>query len=179
MSDTPDLPEDLARELRERIGGEMRRAAEEGEYDARKAALRGRDLGLVAYEWMTRGDVVACHFGETVITGVVTHARADLVTIQTGGGMIADINLAKAPAFKVASTPAPGGRGVDPIGAPGFRARLLEIEMAAAEVELWAIDTVGQIRGRIEAVAKDHVMLVGADATWYVPIASIDAVLTA
>ena len=92
--DGPDPLEALDQELRERVGGEFRRTAEEDEFAARKAALRGRDLAQVAYELLSRGDTIRVTIGSTSIRGVLTHARATLATLSPSEGPELHLNLA-------------------------------------------------------------------------------------
>lgn len=172
---TPSDPfEELDRELREAVSGEFRRTAEEDEYAARKAALRSRDLPQVAYELLSRGDAVRVIAGATSVRGVISHAHGTLATLTGADGAETHVNLAGPVVLEVVARSQSGGRTREPYGPESFLARLREIELNQAEIE---VITAGEHRpaGRIEAVGTDHLMLAG-EVPQFVPLAWIAAV---
>ena len=179
---TPDNEDDidpleaLDQELRERIGGEFRRTAEEDEFVARKAALRGRDLAQVAYELLSRGDTIRVTIGGSSVRGVLTHARSTLATLTPIEGPAVHLNLEGPLTIDVIERSADGGRTREQYGPETFVARLRELELAEAYVELLVGFGTNNPRGVIESVSADHVMLVG-ELTHFAPLAWIGAVL--
>lgn len=173
---TPTDPfEELDRELREKVGGEFRRTAEEDEFAARKAALRARDLSQVAYELLSRGDTVRVTIGPTSLRGIITHARGDLATLTTTDGTELHVNLSGPIVLDVVERSSTGGRAREQFGPETFIARLRELELGGAAVEVIVGAAEHMPAGRIEAVAVDHVMLSG-ESVHFVPIAAVGAV---
>ncbi|MDH5616805.1 MAG: hypothetical protein OEY62_09745, partial [Acidimicrobiia bacterium] len=74
--------ERVGRELRERVGGEFRLAAEEDEYWAMKQARRAGVLSDIAYDAMNRGDLIEVWAGERAFRGFIQHTRNDLLVLQ-------------------------------------------------------------------------------------------------
>lgn len=176
-SSSPDADPlaELDQELRERVGGEFRRTAEEDEYTARKAALRHRTLAQVAYELLSRGDTVRVSIATTSFRGVITHARGSLATLTVAEGSEVHLNLGGPLTLDVVERSATGGRTREQFGPETFVARLRELELAEAPIE--AVVGFGDVRpaGVIEAVSEDHLMLIG-ETTSYVPLAWVGAV---
>jgi len=172
---TPSDPfEELDRELREAVSGEFRRTAEEDEYTARKSALRARDLPQVAYELLSRGDTVRVTIGSTSLRGVISHARGTLATVTGGDGAEMHVNLAGPVVLEVVERSQSGGRTREPYGPESFLARLRELELNEAPIEVL---TASEHRpsGRIEAVGTDHLMLID-ETDQFVPLVWIGAV---
>jgi hypothetical protein len=170
--------DELDHHLRQSVGGEFRRQAEEDEYAARKGALRRRTLDQVAYELLGRGDTVAILAGERRFRGVVAHANRDLLTLVTSPGDQVHVNLGGPVAIHVVERAATGGKGRDRFGPESFLARMREIELSELTVEIVSPPTGGPVTGRIEAAASDHLMVIGEDdTTWYLPLATIAAVV--
>lgn len=162
MSDWRDDPElaEVARELRERTGPEFREEAEEGERLAALAAARGRTLSDVAAELRSRGDLVSVRTGGRTLTGVVIHAGADFLTLETAATTV-EVHLRRPVVLTVAERAPSGGR--EPAGgAATFRGRLLELEMDRAEVDV-VVDAVDVLSGRLRVVGRDHIILVDPD----------------
>lgn len=175
MTIPPDPFEELDRELRERVGGEFRRTAEEDEYTARKAALRARDLAQVAYEMLSRGDTVRLTIGTNSVRGVITHARGTLATLAAADGTAVHANLAGPIVIDVVERSTAGGRAREQFGPESFIARLRELELASADVEVIVGHSDLNPSGRIEAVGKDHLMIVAEHAS-FIPLAWVGAV---
>ena len=172
-----DPIDELGRELREKVAGEFRRTAEEDEHAVRKTALRKRDLAQVAYELLSRGDVVRAIVGAFALRGVITHARGSLATLTPGEGPELHVNLAGPVVLEVVERSSTGGRSRQPFGPESFIARLREIELTESEVTVYLGVTAETPTGRIEAVAADHIMLIG-DSTHFIAVDSIGAVRT-
>jgi len=179
MSDRDDFAEleRLGDELRQQVGGEFRRTAEEDEYAAAKAQIRARSLENVAFELLSRGDAVAVTIGGAPLQGTVIHAKGDLMALQTPHGDRIDVHLGAHLAIHVLERSTAGGRSRDRHGAESFVARLRELELEATPVVLTTPPAGGSVIGVIEAVTSDHVMLNDPESgTWYLPLAAIAAV---
>lgn len=169
-------PENWHDDTSERFEHEVRLEAEEAEYDAAKLAARQRRLGDVAFDAMSRGDLLAASTFGRAITGTVSHAREDLVEIETTAGSV-DVNLAGPVRLSVVEYAHSLGRGRAE-GAGGFVARLREYELTGEQIEIVAPLTGTATIGQVSAVAKDHVMVVTLDEqTLYIPLAQIAFVL--
>jgi hypothetical protein len=170
--------DDLDRELRESVGGEFRRQAEEDEYAARKSALRKRSLDQVAYELLARGDTVSVLAGERRFRGVVAHAHGDLLTLVTPQGDQVHVNLEGPVVLQVAERAPEGGKGRDRFGPESFLARMRELELSELTVEIVAPSAGDPLTGRIEAAASDHLMMTDdTGAPTFVPLAWVAAVI--
>jgi hypothetical protein len=174
-SPEPDPLARLDQELREKVGGEFRRTAEEDEFTARKAALRRRTLAQVAYELLSRGDNVRATIGAESFRGTITHARGTLATLTPATGAEVHLNLAGPLSLDVVERSATGGRTREPYGPETFVARLRELELSEVPIEAIVGFSDGRPSGVIEAVGEDHLMLRG-ETTHFVPLAWIGAV---
>jgi len=164
-----DPIEELGRELREKVGGEFRRTAEEDEFTARQATLRKRDLAQVAYELLARGDSVRVTIGNALLRGTITHARGNLATLTTGDGLEMHLHLAGPLLLEVVERSTAGGSSREQFGPETFIARMRELELNQAPVEVYLGFTDARPIGVIEAVAKDHLLLAG-DTTSFIPL---------
>jgi hypothetical protein len=154
----------------------LRLDAEEAEYDAAKLAARRRLLWEVAFDAMARGDLVAVSTFGRSITGTVAHARGDLATIETEAQSV-DVNLRGPVSLVVVQYAYSPGHGRSS-GAAGFEARLREYELTGEQVEIVAPLAGVVATGQIEAVAKDHVMVITLDEqTLFIPLAQIAFVI--
>jgi hypothetical protein len=161
---------DLAR-LGQAFDDELRAEAEEYEALAAKDLLRRRDLGAVARELLHRGDRVAVTSGGRTFTGVVVHAAGDLACLETAGGVV-DVRLGGPVAIRVVEVVRTGGLPSGR-GAGSFVARLHEHEAAGVTVELGCAALDSEPRGRLAAVASDHVVLDAESGRSYVALAAI------
>lgn len=176
MTDEAGIFDALGRELRQRVGNDLRAEAEEGERLAARSALRKRALVDVAREAMARGDQVAVGVPGRRFTGVVAYAAGDLVILQTVGATV-DVNL-RAPAHLRVVDRAPAGGAATTDGPSSFKARLFEIEMAGLPVEIGCTTLAEPQPGTVRAVAVDHVIWHDRDdQEWFLPIAAITHVL--
>ena len=167
-----DQLDDLGRELRERVGADMRLEAEMLEYDAALVEKRRRSMADLAIEYVSRGDDVTALAGAKSIRGRLIYARGTLATIQTGTGT-ADLHLVPGLALRIDERATEGG--ITPrTGADSLRARLLEYNLREQPIELWAPTHHIEVSGRIEAVGKDHLILADGDGTeWVAQLADI------
>ncbi len=158
----PDGLDELGRELRRRVGRETREEAEERERDAARLLARTRTLADVAADLRARGDQVTVEAEGRRFTGVVVYAGRDYLRLRAPAGD-ADVRLDAIVAMSV-DRPGEGGHGPVP-GAEKFRARLLESEGAEVEVGRGHAEP---LRGRLETVGQDHLLLRDADgrARW-------------
>jgi hypothetical protein len=166
---------DLGRELRERVGGEFRSDAEEGERQAAQASARRRTLAEVAADLRSRGDTVAVSVGRQVLTGTIVFAGSDYLRLRTPGALV-DCPLTQPLVLRVVQRARAGGTGLSP-GSGTFRARLLELEVEAVEVQL-GTSVLGDVqRGRLRTVARDHVVFVAdGGQEWHVALAAVTCV---
>jgi hypothetical protein len=154
-ADDPDLVR-LGQVFRD----ELRAEAQAYEALAAKDLLRRRSLPDVARELVHRGDRVQALTGSTTFAGVVTYAAGDLVCLRTPAGAV-DLRLTGPLALRVVERVRTGGLPTGR-GPAGFTARLHEHEASGVLLEL-GCPSLGDLRGRIEAVAVDHVVLREAD----------------
>jgi hypothetical protein len=156
----PDLPgggdPDLAR-LGQAFRDELRAEAEAYEELAAKDLLRRRSLTDVALELVHRGDRVAVTVGETALAGVVVYAAGDLACLRTSAGDV-DLRLTAGPLIRVIERVRSGGQP-NGRGPASFVARLHEHEAAGSEMVLGGPGVRGEVRGRLAAVAGDHVVV--------------------
>jgi len=167
-TETPDEPlDDLARELRERVGNEMRQEAELLEQDAAAVELRRRRIADLAIELLSRGDVVTVIAGDRSIRGRLTYARGELATVAAAIGRV-DVHLAVGVVLRVDERSTAGGE-TPRKGSDSLRARLLELELADNSIEVWVPVHGLDVSGSIVAVGKDHVIVQDQDdAEWIV-----------
>ncbi len=157
--------DDLGRELRERIGNEMRLEAEMLEQDAASVELRRREIGDVAVELMSRGDVVTAIAGERQIQGRFEFARGEIASLRTSVGLV-DVHLTPGVVLRVDERTSQGGQAPRS-GSETMRARMLEHELSSRRVTLWAPATATEVTGAVAAVGKDHVIVSDVDdADW-------------
>ncbi len=169
--------DELGDELRQAVGGEFRRTAEEDEFAAAKAQVRARTLEHVAYELLARGDTIAVIIAGDVIQGSVAHAKGDLLSLVTAAGDRLDVRLGALVAVRVVQRAAGAGRGRERFGAESFVARLRELELEAVPIVLTVPAANGPVEGVIDAVARDHVMVRDPDGNaWFLPLDGIAAV---
>lgn len=171
----PDL-----RRAGQRYEAELRAEAAEYEQLAAKDRLRDRDLADVAAELLARGDLVTITLVTRSFTGEVAHVGKDLVVLRTTAGDV-DVHLHGRSAFTVVEPARVGGHGSS-WGARSFAARLAEHEMAGQPVELGARLALGTqpagwvVVARIEAVARDHAVLVAEGTRTFVALAALEYV---
>ena len=164
-----DDPELLA--LGQHFRDELRAEAEAYEELAARDHLRGRDLAGVALELLHRGDVGAAAVGARTVTGAVTYAAGDLLCLRTPSAEL-DLALHGPVALHVVEQVRSGGRPRGP-GPGSFKARLAEHEHAGSELEVGCPALGVDLRGRIAAVAPDHLVLDADGRRWYLGLVAV------
>ncbi len=157
--------DDLGRELRERVGHEMRLEAEMAEQDAAAVELRRRRMADLAIELLSRGDTVTFIAGDRTIRGRLSYARGDIASVEAAVGRV-DVHLPSGVILRVDERSTEGGT-TPRAGSDTLRARLLEHELAGIDIEVWAPSHGIEVSGSIVAVGKDHLVVRDADdAEW-------------
>lgn len=153
---------------------ELRAEAEEAERDAAAAAAMGRTMAGAMGELMQRGDVVSVSARGAVFRGPVIHAGEDYFAVASGSSRV-DVPAGSAVVALTARATS-GGMGPSRGEAPTLRARLMELRIDAARVEMGA-GSGAVLAGSVEAVGADHVVLrsSGGDPAW-IPFERIDFV---
>lgn len=148
--------------------------AEDEAYEqlAATAALRGQRLDDVARWLLHRGDVLVVHLATVRLRGRLVHAAGDLLCLRTATDLV-DVNVAQCAAIEVAEHD-PAAAGAQGGGARSFGARLAEHEAAGVPLEFGVDGIQDPPRGRLAAVAADHVV-VGGDGGrfWFLPRARL------
>lgn len=164
--DDSEALDDLGRELRERVGNEMRQEAELVEQDAATVELRRRGIADVAIELVSRGDIVTVIAGDRSVRGRLVFARGEIASVEAAVGRV-DVHLSAGVALRVDERSSAGG--VTPRkGSETLRARLLELELSGSGVEVWVPSHAIEVRGAIVAVGRDHVLIRDPDANEWV-----------
>lgn len=168
--DDPDL-----QRLDAALAAEFRAEAQEYERLAALDHLRHRRLPDVVLELLHRGDVVAVELARQSFVGTVVYAVADLLCLRTKTEDV-DVWLEAPLTLHVLERARSGGlsRGVGP---SSFRARLAEHEAAGTQVTIGRREQPAPLRGRIHAVALDHLVVEpGRRPPCYVPLRVVDYV---
>ena len=167
-----DFLDELGRELRERIGAEMRWEAETSERDAAAVEMRRRLVADVARELASRGDTVSLFAGARSVRGTITYARGDIATLDTPGGQV-DAHLAAGLILRV-DTRSPSGGTAPRSGSDTLRARLLEHEVLGNRLEFWSARHDLEISGDVITVGKDHVIVQDRNnQEWIIPLMDV------
>lgn len=170
--DGGDPLDELGRELRERVGHEMRQEAEMVEQFAAAVEDRRRTMADLATELLSRGDIVTVIAGERSLRGRLNYARGHIASLETAAGGV-DVHLTAGVALRIDERSTSGGSG-SRAGSDTLRARLLEHEMAGSDIEVWAPDHGIGVSGSIAAVGKDHVIVrERTDTEWVLQLAQI------
>lgn len=153
------------------------------EEDATAAAHRNwehtRTVHDRAREWMHGGRVIDVVVDAATFRGTVVAVGEDLLAVQTVSGRV-DVALGAPDAraavmIRVPRVPAGGsirGASTNPIGAVHFRGRLLEVESAAAPVEIGVAVAPFSLRGAL-TVGADHVVVDDGGVEHTVPSAQV------
>jgi hypothetical protein len=155
----------------QRFRDELRAEAEAYEQLAATDLLRGRALADVALELLHRGDVVAAAVGSRTFTGEVTYAAGDLLCVRTVS-IDVDLALSGPLALHVVESAPSGGRPRGR-GPSSFRARLAEHEQAGTTLEVGCPALGVELRGRLAAVAEDHVVVDADGRRWYLGLVAV------
>ncbi len=168
--------ERVGRELREQVGGQFRLAAEEDEYWAMKQARRGGNLSEIAYDAMSRGDLLEVWAGASTFRGFIAHTRNDLIVLR--GKANVDVNLSGPIILRIVEAAATKGAGVVPHGPASFAARLAELEQNQTAGEFIVPFSGAPVNGKVKIRARDHVIVEGVGGReWVVPLRWLAAVV--
>jgi len=131
-----------------------------------------RTLVDLARDHLHRGDMIALQWpGATAaVAGRVIGVSDDAVAVATFAGRV-DVVVAPGTAISwrvVESATRGGSRGIAPLT---FRARLLELESLACEVDIAHLD--GEIVSGVLRVGRDHVQVVAPGATWVIAVSAL------
>lgn len=175
MADWPIDPlEELARELRQTVGAELRAEAEITEHETHIGRLRRLGMVDVARAAMHRGDLVSLVTATRTITGVPVYVGKDYLVCQTQTEIV-DAPFERV-VIKVERRTAGGHttRG----GSITFKARLSELEHTGEIVTLSTADAALEVRGRIAIVAADHCIVEDPEGPrLHIPISQITLVI--
>ncbi len=164
-----DRLEELAADLRQATERELRWEAEDVESDVDQGRRRRRDLSLVAYELMSKGDEVSAGWGHTIVTGRIVYVRGDLAVVETGHAVVS-LNLSGPVVIKVVERATSGGIGTPSGGSGTFKARLAELEQTGETIRVVSTHSEELIEGRVTVAARDHIALTNRQGTeWFVP----------
>ena len=165
----PDL-----RKLRRETDREFREEAAAEEADATQLLLRSRTLANAAFESMVRGDEVTLAAGGREWGGRLVEAAGDLAVIDTGSHRVC-VSLPALSWLRIDRRgPGDGQRSSGAVGS--LRAQLGVFEIEAESVEMVTTDG-GSVEGRVRAVGRDHVDLVGSTGVhWMVALGAVAAV---
>jgi len=144
-----------------RMKAEIRREMELAEEQGRTLAARQATLREVLALCVQRGDRLVVTCGAVHYRGIARHVRDDLMSLE-GTAALIECQLSVIDEIGMDDeTPAAGSSIVRE--AESFRARMGLVELAGETVE---VVTAGGTRvgGRIEAVARDHLVLIGPRA---------------
>lgn len=152
----------------------MREAAADLEADVREADLLERSLLDAVFQFGEDAASVAAQVAGRVVTGLVTHATGDVATIVDGSGGTTHVRIDAIVSVRV-DEPGQGRtqpRRPDP---RSFRAVLAEAQAVGSTVELAGAELL-PLRGVVQAVARDHVVIVEGGVTHLVALAAIAVV---
>ncbi len=167
----------VGRELRERVGGEFRLAAEEDEYWAMKQARRAGTLWEFAYDAMSRGDQVEIRAGEAFFCGFIQYTRSDLVVLRAHANV--DVNLGAPIVMRVIEPAGAPGTASSPSGPASFSARMAELEQTDEVCEFLTPFSSATVVGSVSIRARDHLVVEGSDhQEWIIPLAWLMAVVS-
>ena len=175
MADWPFDPlEELARELRQTVGAELRAEAEITEQETHVGRLRKLGMADVARAAMHRGDLVSLITATRTITGVPVYVGKDYLVCQT------QTEIVDAPFERVVIRVErrPEGGHANRGGSITFKARLSELEHTREPVTLTTADAALEVHGRIAIVAADHCIVEDPDGPrLHIPISQIALVI--
>jgi hypothetical protein len=165
--------DELASDLRRRVGAEFVEEAAEIEQLTDLQRRRRADLAEVARAAMHRGDrvTISCQSGYWV--GQLQSVGDDYVVLETAE-LLVEAHL---PSIGLEIEPSrSGGRSGSP-GSSTWRARLIELELEGETIALVAPTANAEVTGRIEVVASDHLVIDTGDRRSILPLAVVAVVL--
>lgn len=172
MTESGDPLKDLARELRQGAGAELRAEAEITERETHQGRLRKRTLADVARQAANRGDQVTATVAHRTFIGTVIHVGNDYLSLETAGEWV-EIRL---DAAHLRIRPNRSGGLSTTKGSATLKARLGEYEQTGERIEL-IVDGGEVLTGVVRVVAVDHVMFEETHEETVAPLAMILAVV--
>lgn len=173
MTWEPEEFDELAAELRRRVGAEFREEAEEVERLALLQRRRRAGMREVAEMAMHRGDQVTIRGGGREWTGGLVTVGEDYLGLRAPGALVEarlnHIALAVHPARA-------GGQSARPLSTT-LRARLAEFEQTGETITLITSGPDLEETGVIEVVATDHIDFLTSAARIYLPLAAVTFVV--
>ena len=161
-------------ELGRRMDNQMRREMERAEQQAIDLAARRRSLEDAAWEAVQSGSRVGVRAGVFETEGAAVYARNDLLSLETARGGV-EVCLPNVDALLVRPGGEPG-RSV-PREAESFAARLAVMHIYRERVEVIIRGGASRFPGRLEAAARDHLLLETPDARILIPLPAVACVL--
>lgn len=160
--------------LRRLMDARMRREMEKAEEQAAALAARQRSLADAAWEAVQSGSRVGVRAGDFEAEGAAVYARRDLLSLETARGGV-EVCLPNVDAAFIR----PGGeRGRSvPREAESFAARLAVVHIYRERVEVITRGGTGRFRGRLEAAARDHLLLESPDGAALIPLRAVACVV--
>lgn len=171
---TNDPLEELARELRQGVGAELRAEAEITERETHAGYLRGLKLSDIGRAAMHRGDLVSLITATKTVTGLPVFVGKDYLVIETK----TEIVDAPFERILIRVERQPQGGHTTRGGSITFKARLSELEHSGEMVTICSADTAFEMVGRVAIVSTDHCII--EDPTgprFHVPITQISMIL--
>lgn len=151
-----------------------RRESEKAEQQAAVLAVRRRRLADAAWEAAQHGRVVEVRAGTFEAEGTALYAQRDLLSLQTvRGGLEVCLPHVDALFIRTATSP---GRSL-PRETESFAARLAEVQMRGEQVEVVGRGGANRFRGRLEAVARDHLALESPHGQTLIPLRAVACVI--
>lgn len=175
FSTDPEL-EAMAREFKRALREEQ----EELESISQESLESEIDMSFAFLELMWSGDRVRLSVGERFFEGVVTHVGRDIVQIDVGPGMFADIHIPFVSQVFVVEKNHGHGRATMKRDPRTFIARMRELaSYPMQEVEMGGETTAGSISGILKLVRSDHVVVAAKDKReWLIPLNNVGYCLT-
>ena len=173
MTRQPDDFDDLAAELRRRIGAEFRDEAEEVERLVELQRERKSTLRDVAMAAMHRGQRVALRIFEEEWTGELIGVGSDYLSLRTPTVFLD----ARLDSVAITTPRAREGGRTAKAASETFRARLAEFESTGERVTVRSRLPVIEVAGVIGVVAADHVVVNCPDERCYLPFNGIFMVI--
>lgn len=140
----------------------VRQAADEEraeiEYETARAEMKMQDLTARSLQAMMEGERWQLGVGGRVVDGIVVHTGQNYVGLQDRAGNLHDVLHAAISVITVVERDPRSGRAPITFRPVTFRARLLSLEQIR-DVELGGPSGAWSVRGRIESVNADHVLL--------------------
>lgn len=138
------------------------------------------DMTFAFLELMWSGARARLSVGERFFEGFVTHVGRDIVQLDVGPGMFADIHIPFVSQVFVVERPQGKGRSAMRRDPRTFIARMRELaSFPMQEVEMGGETTAGSISGILKLVRSDHVVIAAKDKReWLMPLSNVGYCLT-